>query len=67
MNSNESKAYVGNASRKTRRKPEDEEVFIGILDLDMLSMKDKISRFCGNLKTLYVEKEPEYDDWKDVR
>jgi hypothetical protein len=66
LNSNESKAYIGRSSRKTQRNPEDEQVFIGVLDLDMLSVRDKVSRLCGNLKTLYVEKEPEYGDWKDA-
>ena len=44
----------------------DEAVFIGFLDLDMLPVRDKVSRLCGNLKTLYVEKDPEFGDWKDA-
>jgi hypothetical protein len=58
LNNDESVAYVKNCSRRNSRRNSgmEEEVFIGVLDLDMLPIKDKISRFCGNLKTLYVEK-----------
>jgi len=63
LNSNGSEVHIRNSSRKNRKTTSEEEVFVGVLDLDTLTIKDKISRFCGNLKTLYIEKGPEDNNW----
>jgi len=51
LNSAETEAYAGNSALKG-----DDNIFIGVLDMDRLGLIDQILRLCGNLRMLYIVK-----------